>query len=59
MAGTREKIVRFMEILLSSKITLVNFLSVPPLIETSPLLNWEGNAQDGGWKRVGPTVMRI
>ena len=32
MAGTREKIVRDSEILRSSKITLVNFLSVPPLL---------------------------
>ena len=30
MAGTRENIVRDAEILRSSKITLVNFLSVPP-----------------------------
>ena len=32
MAGTKENIVRFSEILRSSKITLVNFLSVPPLL---------------------------
>ena len=33
MAGKREKIVRDSEILCSSKITLVNFLSVPPLVK--------------------------
>ena len=31
-AGTDKKIVRFSEILRSSKKTLVNFLSVPPLV---------------------------
>ena len=32
MAGTEENIGRFLEILRSSKITLDNFLSVPPLM---------------------------
>ena len=32
-AGTKENIMRFLEILRSSKITLVNFLSVPPVAQ--------------------------
>ena len=34
MAGTEENIGRFLEILRSSKITLDNFLSVPPLLSS-------------------------